>query len=157
MKTRVTLMVAGLVWVGIAGIYLLRATAPDPAGRPTHIESAALAPEPAAGKSEATAQAAEDVRRSETVAAYAELEVSRKDLQKQLSDLKAVLWGRELPVAQARTISRDMMSAQHLLRNPPLQGAFLDAAGVHAEKDRVDAARVQLQEISRTVGELKAP
>ncbi len=157
MKTRVAMIVAGLTLVGIAGMYLLRAPAPDAAGRPAHIGSTALAPESAADKSEATAEAAEEARRSETVAAYGELDASRKALQKQLNDLKSVLWGREWPAEQARTITREMMSAQYLLRNPPLLGAFPDAAGVRAEKDRVDAARVQLQEISRTLGEPKTP
>ncbi len=85
--------------------------------------------------------------------AYAELDASRKALQKQLNDLKAFLWGRELPAEQAHHINRDMMSAQFLLRNPPLLGAFSNAAGVHAEKDRVDAARVRMQGIGSELGQ----
>lgn len=154
-KLRVTLIVAGLALAAIAGVYLQRARAPESTALPAPVVTAGLPPVPGAAKENAAA--VDDKRRLETAAAYAELDASRKSLQKQLSDLKALLWGRELPAELARKISRDMMSAQYLLRNPPLLGAFSDAAGVYAEKDRVKAARARLEEISRTVEVPKTP
>jgi predicted component of type VI protein secretion system len=145
----------GLVLAAVAGVYLLRARTPASPGQ-APVESGVSIPQPVPASQNDNAAAAEAARRSETAAAYAGLEASRKTLQKELSDLKSALWGRELPADQARNISRDMMSAQYLLRNPPLLGAFSDAAGVQAEKDRVDAAQVRLQEISRTLGEGKS-
>ena len=155
MKLQATLIAAGLVVAGVTGLYLLRAPTPESSGRRAHAESGLSVSPPVPLKPDDNAAAADEARRAQTTAAYGELEVSRTALQKQLSDLKAFLWGRELPAEQARNVSRDMMSAQYLLRSPPLLGAFPDAAGVRAEKDRVDAARVRLQEISRNLGELK--
>ena len=152
MKTPVTLIVAVLAIVGIAGMYLLRTSTPD-APDPVPAASALVPAKPAAPTTTDTAAAADEARRLETAAAYGELEASRQSLQKQLSALKVFLWGRELPAAQARQISHDMMSAQYLLRNQLLLGAFANAAGVHAEKDRVDAAWVRLQEISGELGQ----
>lgn len=152
MKTRAKLVGVCLALAGLAGLYLLpRTPAPEASTRPVPAASAVLSRETVAAKAEDTVRDADEARRLRTAAAYAELEASRKTLQKQLGDLKSLLWGRELPAEQARNISRDMMSAQYLLRNPRLLGAFEGAAAVYAEKDRVDAARARLQEISRTL------
>jgi len=157
MKTRVTLIAVGLFLTVLAGLYLLRASTPEAANHPAQAAPGALSGQaPDTGAEDASA-AADAARRLQTAAAYTELEASRKSLQRQLSDLKSYLWGRELPAEQARNIGKDMMSAQYLLRNPPLLGAFEDAAGVYAEKDRVQAAAVRLQEISRTLGASMTP
>lgn len=101
--------------------------------------------------------AADDARRARTAAAFAELQASRKALQQNLGELKSRLWGRELPAERARTISRDMLAAQYLLKNPALLGAFSDADGVYAEKSRVDASIVRMREISAALEEPTAP
>ncbi len=100
---------------------------------------------------EAVSASADNARRARLAAAFAELQASRQALQRQLGDLKSVLWGRELPVDQARSISKAMMSAQYLLKDPALLGAFSESGAIFAEKDKADAARTQLQEISLTL------
>lgn len=92
-------------------------------------------------------QAAEESRRLSMQVAYADLEKARLLLNQQLASLNAVLWDRRLPAARAHAIQNDMMSARNLLTNPPLLGAFRDAAGIQHERERVAAARSRLQAV----------
>lgn len=158
MNKRNALVIGSLVLLGAGLMFLIRATVKELPEPRAASETVASRPQFAAAQADAVASAAADAaRRGQTAAAFLELQASRKALQRQLGDLQSRLWGRELPAQQARSISRDMLSGQYLLKNPALLGAFSDADGVYAEKDRVDAARVRLQEISRTVGEPKTP
>ena len=155
MKRRIALTVGILLLLGaVASVMWLRGAVVPP---PELIESDPISNSAPVTLDDPAVVGADDVRRARLAAAFAELQASRKALQQHLGDLKSILWGRELPAEQARRISRDMMSAQYLLKDPALLGAFSDADEVSAEKDRVDAARIQLQEISWSVGEPKSP
>jgi hypothetical protein len=94
---------------------------------------------------------ADEARRAAIAAAFDALQASRKSLQISLGELKARLWGVELPAGQARAITRDMMTAQYLLKDPPMLGAFSDVRGVHAEKERVDTALATLRRIEASL------
>ena len=155
MKRRMALITGSLLLLGVVvAVMWLRGAAVPP---PEPVKPEPISRSAPASPDELAIVAAEDARRATVAAAYAELQSSRKALQQQLSDLKARLWGRELPADQARSVSRDMMSAQYLLKNPAQLGAFSDADGVFAQKNKVDAARVRLQEVNRSLDETLAP
>lgn len=144
-------MLAGLVAVAVTLVYLW--PVPPASDRP----AAPAVPAPASPVVDAPAEAEAEVRRARIGAAFDELAAARKALQRKLGDLKTLTWGRELPAAQARRLGQDMMSAQYLLKNPPLLGAFSDVAEVRAEQARVDAALVRLREIETELGASSAP
>ena len=155
MNRRIALTIGIFSLLGvIASVMWLRSAAVAP---PERVESGPDSSSAPVNLDDQAAIAVDDARRARLAAAFAGLQASRKALQYQLGHLKSILWGRELPADQARRISRDMMSAQYRLKNPALLGAFSDANEIFAEQDRVDAARIQLQEISRTVGKPATP
>jgi hypothetical protein len=148
-----------LVFLALTGFVLaaLWPRSPDPGVAHPSPATAAVAagntdsanPEPDDAEAEA--------RRARMATAYAQLEASRKALQRRLGEMKSRVWGMEMPADRARRVSDVMMGAQYLLRNPPQLGAFSDADGVYAEKARVDAALARLEEAERLIGEGGAP
>lgn len=154
---RRTFLISVAVSLAIVAAALAYLWPGGPARQPANPE-----PEPAGMAAGATSggdseDAAEEARRGEVAAAFEELKAARKALQQELGNLKGRIWGLELPGAEAKKISDGMMAAQFLLKNPPLLGAFADAAGVRAEKSRVDAALIRLAEISRELDAHDAP
>lgn len=153
MNQRIFFTAVGACLVAVVAALLYLWPVPTVPDRP----AAAPPPAPAASAVDAPAEAAAEARRARIEAAFDELATARKALQRKLGDLKTLTWGRELPVAQARRLSQDMMSAQYLLKNPPLLGAFSDVADVQAERARVNAALVRLEEIETELGASTAP
>ncbi|MBI1732842.1 MAG: hypothetical protein HYR49_08760 [Gammaproteobacteria bacterium] len=147
---------SGVMVAAAAALFFTRGSKPRGDAEPPAAAAQPLTPATADPETPARDPGADDARRTAVSAAYDELQASRKALQQSLGDLKSQLWGRELPAEQARSISRDMMTAQHLLKDPPMLGAFFDVGGVRAEKDKVDAALARLRETARANG-LGAP
>jgi hypothetical protein len=141
MKTRLSL---GFLIVA-AGVVLYLALVPRSAEHDAVPEVPAPAPAPADGA--ADAPAGPDARFNALRAAYAELENDRRDLSRQIGSLQVRLWGRELPAEKAHEIQQDMMTAQHLVKDPPMLGAFRDVAGIERERQRVRASITRLREI----------
>jgi hypothetical protein len=140
MKTRLSL---GFLIVA-AAVVLYLTLVPRPV---EHDAPAGPSAEPPEAPGDAAATAGADPRREAMRAAYAELENERRDLSRQIGSLQVRLWGLELPAEQAREIQQDMMTAQHLVKDPPMLGAFRDLAGIERERERVRASIARLRQI----------
>ena len=96
-----------------------------------------------------------DERRAAMQAEYDKLVKARKDLEKRLSRLKAVLWDVELPKEQGEKITEQMKNGYALLKNPKMLGAFSGVAEISDELSRVEFAHDSLEGVEESVPAMK--
>lgn len=76
--------------------------------------------------------------------AFAKLEQSRRQLKSRANLLKSKIWGLELPVEQANTVSKNMRQVYAYLKSPPLLGAYFDVDEIQIEIRKVAAMQAGL-------------
>lgn len=164
MKKKISIAV--VIIAVIVGIYFV--FAPTPVGRnstpsPDEVQKSLDQTGPGAGSGKEmesveettpTGVAMED-RVERMRAEYALLEEARGDLRDHINDIKARLYGVELPAGQARDLNHDLMEAFVLLKNPPMLGAFRDVDGIREEIARIERANKRLDEVDQTIDEIK--
>lgn len=96
-----------------------------------------------------------DERRAAMQVEYDKLVKARKDLEKRLSRLKAVLWDVELPKEQGEKITEQMKNGYALLKNPKMLGAFSGVAEISDELSRVEFAHDSLEGVEESVPAMK--
>jgi hypothetical protein len=96
---------------------------------------------------------AEEERYAAILAEYKKLEKARRNLDRRLARIKAVMWNVQLPAEQAEEIVSKIRKGYALLKSKKLLGAFSDLQAVSDELVRVDFA---YQNLEGVVEEIKA-
>jgi hypothetical protein len=86
-------------------------------------------------------------RRKEMQRAYADLEMTRKQLKSRANLLKGKIWARELPKEQAAFVSHNMRKAFAYLKNPAMLGAYFELEEIRVEEKRVSAILNNLDKV----------
>ncbi|MGB1801085.1 MAG: hypothetical protein ACPHLK_09685 [Gammaproteobacteria bacterium] len=95
--------------------------------------------------------ASDSEKRKLMEAEYEVLEQTRKKLKSHIGLLKHQMWGLKFPAATAKEISTTVMSANQLLKNPPMLGAFSSVEEIKNETAKIEFAEKSLTEIDKIV------
>lgn len=82
---------------------------------------------------------------------FEQLAKARRNLDRRLARLKALLWNKQLPREQAEQINQELLTAYGLLRNKKLLGAFGSLAAIEDELTKVNHAYETVVEISQKI------
>lgn len=96
---------------------------------------------------------AEEERYAAILAEYKKLEKARRNLDRRLARIKAVMWNVELPAEQAKEIVGKIRKGYELLKTKKLLGAFSGLQSISDELARVVYAHENLEGV---VEEIKA-
>ncbi len=96
---------------------------------------------------------AEEERYAAILAEYKKLEKARRNLDRRLARIKAVMWNVELPAEQAKEIVGKIRKGYELLKTKKLLGAFSGLQSISDELARVEYAYENLEGM---VEEIKA-
>lgn len=96
---------------------------------------------------------AEDEQYTAILAEYKKLEKARRNLDRRLAQIKAVMWNVELPAEQAEEIVSKLRKGYELLKTKKLLGAFSGLQSISDELARVEYAYENLEGV---VEEIKA-
>lgn len=96
-------------------------------------------------------EAERDARLERMKEVFARLERERRDLRIRLDEVAFYVGEASLSAEQAGQIREDMNTANRLLINPPLLGAFRDADAIQRELDQVVRNHDRLREILAAV------
>jgi len=96
---------------------------------------------------------AEEERYAAILAEYKKLEKARRNMDRRLARIKAVLWNVELPAEQAEQIVSKIRKGYELLKTKKLLGAFSGLQSISDELARVEYAHENLEGL---VEEIKA-
>jgi len=96
---------------------------------------------------------AEEERYAAILAEYKKLEKARRNLDRRLARIKAVMWNVELPADQAEDIVSKVRKGYALLKTKKLLGAFSGLESISEELVRVEYAN---QELEGVIEEIKA-
>lgn len=83
---------------------------------------------------------------------YADLERERRNLRQRLNKVRYYLAGAELADTRVEKVQEELDSANRLLINPPLLGAFRGVDGIQQELDRIARINERLDEIEVILG-----
>ena len=96
---------------------------------------------------------AEEERYAAILAEYKKLEKARRNLDRRLARIKAVMWNVQLPAEQAEEIVSKVRKGYELLKTKKLLGAFSGLQSISDELARVEYAHENLEGV---VEEVKA-
>ena len=99
---------------------------------------------------------AEEERYQAILAEYKKLEKARRNLDRRLARLKAVMWNVELPAEQAEKIVSKIRKGYELLKSKKLLGAFSGLDSIRDELARVEYAHQSLQGVEEEVKAAKS-
>ncbi len=144
-----------LLLVVVVAVLLAFMSLPEDPGRQPADTPAAGQADKQAGKKEQqaaggdaaeteTVKTMEDARLEAMKAEYAKLERARRDLRQRLHDVTYYLREAELPQEKASEIRDELNSANRLLINPPLLGAFSGIDDIRNELQRYERTNQQL-------------
>lgn len=123
-------------------------------GKPIPAGVAGTEPEEVVPVEETTAeQTAAEARRAEMHALYERLEKARRNLERRLSRLKALLWDIELPREESEQIMTRMKNAYSLLKNKKMLGAFGSVDALREELSQVEFAYRDLEPVEKMARE----
>ena len=108
---------------------------------------------PDAGQAPEQDLSADKKRRARMRAEYAELELARDALRRQLGKLRTRVWKLRMPPDQARVITEQMQRAYAVLKNPPMRGAFSSVGDISKETTRIKAIGNKLTTLEITIQE----
>lgn len=83
---------------------------------------------------------------------YADLERERRNLRQRLNKVRYYLAEADLADTRAEKVQEELDSANRLLINPPLLGAFRGVDGIQQELDRIARINERLDEIEVILG-----
>ena len=98
-------------------------------------------------------QIAEEERYAAILAEYKKLEKARRNLDRRLARIKAVMWNVKLPAEQAEEIVAKIRKGYALLKSKKLLGAF---SGLQAISDELGRVEFAYQNLDGVVEEIKA-
>lgn len=100
--------------------------------------------------------AAEEARYAAIQAEYKKLEKARRNLDRRLARIKAVMWNVQLPPEQAEDIVSKMRKGYRLLKTKKLLGAFFGLQSISDELVRVEYAHQNLEGVVEAVRAAKS-
>ena len=100
--------------------------------------------------------AAEGVRYAAITAEYKKLEKARRNLDRRLAHIKAVMWNVELPAEQAEEIVGKIRKGYELLKTKKLLGAFSGLESVSDELTSVEFSYKSLEGVEEEIKAVKA-
>jgi len=100
--------------------------------------------------------AAEEARYAAIQAEYKKLEKARRNLDRRLARIKAVMWNVQLPSEQAEDIVSKMRKGYGLLKTKKLLGAFSGLQSISDELVRVEYAHQNLEGVVEAVRAAKS-
>jgi len=98
----------------------------------------------------------EEQRYVAILAEYKKLEKARRNLDRRLARIKAVIWNVKLPADQAKEIVSKMRKGYELLKTKKLLGAFSGLQSISDELARVEYAHQNLEGVTEEVKAAKA-
>jgi len=98
---------------------------------------------------------AEDKRRAAMHEEFEKLEKARRNLERKLSRLKALLWDLKFPAKKSADIKEQMQTGYALLKNKKLLGAYYGLNQIEDELGQVDFVYQNLQKIEQQIREIK--
>ena len=101
------------------------------------------------------AMIAEEERYAEIKAEYKKLEKARRNLDRRLARIKAVMWNVELPAEQAEEIVNKVRKGYALLKSKKLLGAFSGLESISDELVRVEYAYKELEGVVEEIRAIK--
>ncbi len=99
---------------------------------------------------------AEEERYAAIQAEYKKLEKARRNLDRRLARLKAIMWNVELPAKQAEVIVSKMRKGYELLKTKKLLGAFTGLENISDELVRVEYAYQDLEGVAEEIKAAKS-
>ena len=100
--------------------------------------------------------AAEEERYAAITSEYKKLEKARRNLDRKLAHIKAVMWNVELPAEQAEEVVGKIRKGYQLLKTKKLLGAFSGLQSVSDELARVEFAYQSLAGVEEEIKAAKA-
>ncbi len=145
--------ILGIVVILIIGtlFFVLRPEPTYEAGQSTVTEKAIEVEEQVSPE-----QVEEDLRRQQMEETYAKLEKARRNLERRLSRVKALLWNLKLPAAESAAIQEQMKNGYALLKNKKLLGAFFSYDDLKTELERVEFAYNNIVALDEKIREIKS-
>ena len=98
---------------------------------------------------------AEDERHAAMQEAFEKLEKARRNLERKLSRLKALLWDLEFPAEKSAEIKEQMQTGYALLKNKKLLGGYRELNQLEDELGQVDFVYQALKKIEQQIREIK--
>lgn len=105
---------------------------------------------------EGSEQVAEEARYVAMQSEYKKLEKARRNLDRRLARIKAVMWGVGLPRARSKEIVGNMRKGYELLNSKKLLGAFSGLQAMSEELARVEYVYQKLEGIVEEIRAAKA-
>ena len=102
------------------------------------------------------AEIAEEERYQAVLAEYKKLEKARRDLDRKLARLKAIMWNVELSAEKAEEIVSKLKKAYALLKTKKLLGAFSGLESISEELTRVEYAHQNLEAVIEEVKAIRS-
>ena len=99
---------------------------------------------------------AEEERYAAILAEYKKLEKARRNLDRRLARIKAVMWNVQLPAGQAEEIVSKIRKGYELLKTKKLLGAFFGLQSISDELARVEYAYQNLEGVVEEVRAAKS-
>ena len=122
-------------------------------GKPEPAEAAEEQQKETATEEQPAEDAAAEARRAEMHAIYERLEKARRNLERRLSRLKALLWDIELSREESDRITARMKHAYSLLKNKKMLGAFHGVDELREELSQVQFAYESLEPVEKMARE----
>jgi hypothetical protein len=94
---------------------------------------------------------AEEERYAAILAEYKKLEKARRNLDRRLARIKAVMWNVKLPADQAEEIVSKIRKGYALLKSKKLLGAFSGLQAISDELTRVEFAYENLEGVAEEI------
>ncbi len=98
---------------------------------------------------------AEDERYTVMKMEYEKLEKARRNLDRKLARLKAILWDVKLPADQAAEIKKEMQNGYALLKNKKMLGAYFELSQIVTENEQINFVYNNLAGIEERMRALK--
>ena len=89
---------------------------------------------------------AEELLRQQKIDTFKKLEKARRNLDRSVSRLKALLWDVKLPKDEAEAMNKELLSAHSLLKNKKLLGAFTSLQEIQDELTQVEYSHNKAKE-----------
>ncbi len=105
---------------------------------------------------EEAAKAAENERYEAIQAEYKKLEKARRNLDRRLAHIKAIMWGVTLPPEQGEDVVSKIRKGYELLKTKKLLGAFSSLQDISDELAQVEYAHDNLAGVIETIKTSKA-
>ena len=125
------------------------------AGKPDSPVQENIQQETSEASSEPESKSEEELRREAMHETFEKLEKARRDLERKLSRLKALLWGLEFPAEKSEAIREQMQTGYALLKNKKLLGAYRDLEHLKEDLDQIGFVYQSLVQLEEEVRKIK--